>query len=258
MTAAPIRVTDLAEQLLAANPGPMTLDGTNSYVLAAPGSVPTVVVDPGPSIPAHLDGLAARPVDLILVTHRHADHTQACAELAARTGAPVRAADPAFCIDAPPLAPGERIVAAGVTIEVVATPGHTSDSTCFLLADDEGGRGSVLTGDTVLGRGTTILDHPDGRLGDYLASLHRLAALGPRVVLPAHGPVRLDLAAAAGEYLAHREERLQQIRAAVRVLGDDASVDAVTSLVYADVDRSVRTAAERSVAAQLVYLRETD
>ncbi len=252
----PIRVTELAEQVLAPNPGPMTLDGTNSYVLSGPGATGTVVVDPGPAIGSHLDALASRPVELILVTHRHSDHTEACAELAARTGAPVRAVSPRFCVDADPLQAGETISGAGVSIEVVGTPGHTSDSVCFLLPDDEGGRGSVLTGDTILGRGTTILDHPDGRLGDYLDSLRRLAELGPRVVLPAHGPLLADLGAVAGEYLAHREERLHQIQGALRALGDDASVDAVTSLVYADVDPSVRIAAERSVAAQLVYLRE--
>lgn len=253
----PTQLTDLAAVLLAPNPGPMTLDGTNSYLLGDPGAPARIVVDPGPADAAHLSALAATgPVDLILITHRHHDHTEGAAALARATGAPVRAADPAHCLDGAPLRDGERITAAGVVITVLATPGHTDDSVCFLLATD-GSTGSVLTGDTILGRGTTVIAPPDGSLGAYLASLERLAALGPRRVLPAHGPTRPDLAAVAADYLAHREQRLSAIRAALQTLGADASVAAVTDAVYVDIDPSVRFAAEHSVAAQLEYLRGT-
>jgi glyoxylase-like metal-dependent hydrolase (beta-lactamase superfamily II) len=105
------------------------------------------------------------------------------------------------------------------------------------------------------GRGTTVLDFPDGRLGDYLASLVRLEGLGPATVLPAHGPVLPDLRSVAADYAAHRRDRLQQIRAALVRLGPDASVQAVADVVYADIDPRVRRAAENSVAAQLGYLR---
>ena len=125
---------------------------------------------------------------------------------------------------------------------------------CFLLQGD-GPDGSVLTGDTILGRGTTVIAQPDGSLGDYLTSLRTLAGLGPRFVLPAHGPQLPDLQQVAGRYLAHREQRLAQIRSALDTLGADASVAAVTDLVYDDIDPSVRFAAEYSVAAQLEYLR---
>jgi glyoxylase-like metal-dependent hydrolase (beta-lactamase superfamily II) len=233
----------------------MTLDGTNSYLLSADGSASCIVVDPGPSDAGHLAALAAvGPVQLILITHRHHDHTDGALELARLTGAPVRAADPAFCSAGPPLVDGEIIDAAGIVVTVVATPGHTDDSVCFLLPDD-GPTGSVLTGDTILGRGTTVIAPPDGSLGAYLTSLNQLAALGPRFVLPAHGSQLPDLAAIAGEYLAHREQRLGQIRSALAVLGQDAGVAAVTDLVYTDIDASVRFAAELSVAAQLDYLR---
>ena len=137
---------------------------------------------------------------------------------------------------------------------MVATPGHTSDSVCFHLPGD-GPHGSVLTGDTILGRGTTMLDYPDGTLGDYLASLDRLEALGPATVLPAHGPVLPSLAAIARAYRSHRLERLEQIRAALDRLGRDAAAGDVADAVYSDVDPSVRRAAETSVAAQLHYLR---
>jgi glyoxylase-like metal-dependent hydrolase (beta-lactamase superfamily II) len=252
------RVSDLTGVLLADNPGPMTLDGTNSYILGT-GSQGAgfVVVDPGPDDAGHLDRLAEHgPVELILITHRHADHTAGAPGLADRTGASVRAADPAFCRGGAPLVGGEELEVAGLRIRVLATPGHTDDSVSFHLPDD-GPFGSVLTGDTVLGRGTTVIAHPDGALRPYLDSLQALGALGPATVLPAHGPVLPDLSAAAAAYLAHREERLEQVRAAImtlRAAGVEVTVGAVTDAVYTGIDGAVRPAAERSVAAQLAYL----
>ncbi|MGG6379412.1 MBL fold metallo-hydrolase [Paenarthrobacter sp. NEAU-H11] len=252
------RSSALTRCLLAPNPGPMSLAGTNSYVLHAPGNPGAVVVDPGPFDEAHLEALAAAgPVDLILITHRHADHTAGSARLHGLTGAPVRAADAVHCHGSgTPLQDGEVLSAAGVDIRVVATPGHTSDSVCFHLPGD-GAHGSVLTGDTILGRGTTMLDYPDGTLADYLASLDRLEAIGPATVLPAHGPVLPSLAEIARAYRSHRLERLEQVRAALDTLGRDATARDVAGAVYSDVDPSVRRAAETSVAAQLHYLRGT-
>ncbi|WP_344294335.1 MBL fold metallo-hydrolase [Agromyces neolithicus] len=263
-----VQATTLARVMLAPNPGPMTLDGTNSFVLRAPGSPSVVVVvDPGPSDAGHLARLAGfGRVELVLVTHNHIDHTESLAEFARMTDAPVRAIDAALCIGGEPLVDGERIEAAGLAIEVVATPGHTADSVCFALPGDaplgaaDAAHGSVLTGDTILGRGTTIISDPDGALGPYLDSLERLRALGthgPVVALTGHGPVLPDLAAICDAYLAHRAERLDQVRAALRRLGDDATTAQVTDAVYADADASVRFAAEASVRAQLKYLRGT-
>ncbi|MFJ4168691.1 MBL fold metallo-hydrolase [Paenarthrobacter sp. NPDC089714] len=247
--------SELTRFRLAPNPGPMSLDGTNSYVIGAPGSGHVAVVDPGPEDGPHLAALAsAGHVDVILITHRHADHTEASARFHELTGAPVRAAMVEHCHGGEPLTDGEVIHAGGVEIRVLATPGHTSDSVCFHLPAD-GPTGSVLTGDTILGRGTTVLDYPDGRLGDYLASLDRLEALGPATLLPAHGPVLPALDEKCREYRDHREQRLDQIRAALAHVGQQATIAQVTDVVYADVDPSVRWAAETSVAAQLDYLR---
>lgn len=244
----------------APNPGPMTLDGTNSWVLRAPGARGSIVVDPGPTDAAHLDRLAEGGVELVLITHRHPDHTEAVDAFARLTGAPVRAIDAAWCRGGEPLADGERIAAGGVELEVLTTPGHTADSACFALR--EPGRAApvaVFTGDTVLGRGTTIIAHPDGALGPYLDALARLRELGaggePVTVLPGHGPVLPDLTAICDAYLAHRAERLDQVRDALARLGADASVEAVTDDVYGDVEAGVRFAAEASVRAQLAYLR---
>lgn len=255
---APVRTSPLTRRLLAPNPGPMSLDGTNSYLVGDPGSGSVVVIDPGPAHAGHIRSLAdAGAVDLILVTHHHGDHTAASAELSRITGAPVRALDPAFCIGGEPLADGEEIAAAGAGIRVVATPGHTADSVCFVLAAD-GAHGSILTGDTILGRGTTVLAAPDGSLAEYLDSLALLRGLGPLAVLPAHGPSLPDLELICDSYLAHRRERLDQVRAALGQLGADATTAAVTDLVYADIDPAVRFAAEYSVEAQLRYLRAAD
>jgi glyoxylase-like metal-dependent hydrolase (beta-lactamase superfamily II) len=253
-------VSPLATLVLAPNAGPMTLDGTNSYVLRAPDSAGVVIVDPGPTDAAHLERLAAfGRVELVLLTHHHADHSESLVEFARMTDAPVRAVDAALCVGAPPLVDGERIRAAGVDIDVVATPGHTADSVCFALPGDDV-HGSILTGDTVLGRGTTIIADPDGALGPYLDSLARLTALGRAAgglvaVLPGHGPVLRDLVSVCDDYVVHRSQRLEQIRAALRELGENASVAQVTDRVYGDTDAAVRFAAEASVRAQLAYLR---
>lgn len=260
------QIDTLSRSLRANNPGPMTLEGTNSYVLGAADSPTVVVVDPGPLLEEHLQELAdAGTVELILITHHHGDHTDGSARLHQITGAPVRAAHPDFCHAGEPLADGEVIRAAGLHITVLATPGHTSDSLCFEVTGDDG-HGSVLTGDTVLGRGTTVICHPDGRLGDYLTSLEKLRIRGSdggvRKALPGHGPVLADLAIAAAGYQEHRRERLAQVRAAIALLqartGEAPDAAAVTAEVYGDVPANVQGAAQLSVEAQLAYLRAED
>ena len=233
------------------NPGPMTLDGTNTYVLQ--GRDGLVVVDPGPLDEAHLRRVAGHgEVQLTLLTHGHPDHAQGARRFHQLTGAPVLARDPAQCVgsDEPLTTDGETAGVAGLLIDVLHTPGHTADSVCFLVEVD--GEQAVLTGDTVLGRGTTVVAHPDGALAPYLESLRRIVALGPVMLLPGHGPVRADAAALATEYLAHREQRLEQVRAAVAA-GAETAAD-VVRVVYADVDEVLWPAAELSVRAQLDYL----
>ncbi len=248
------RVTDSASVLLADNPGLMTLDGTNTWVLSGPRSDEMVIVDPGPEDVEHVRRVAeVGKVALVLISHRHSDHTGGIDQLVELTGAPVRAAGSGFLrgLGGRPFTDGEVIDAAGLRIKVMATPGHTADSMSFVLDD------AVLTADTVLGRGTTIIDTEDGSLGDYLESLRRLRGLGNRAVLPGHGPDLPDLVATADMYLAHREERLNQVRDALRVLGDDASARQIVEHVYTDVDEELWGAAEWSVRAQLDYLHSS-
>ncbi len=209
-----------AECVLAPNPNLMTLDGTNTWVLREPGARRSVVIDPGPSIESHLAaiGEAAGDVAVVLLTHHHFDHSEAAREFAESAGCGVRALDPAYRLGSEGLGDGDVVEVDGLEVRVVGTPGHTADSLSFLLPAE----GAVLTGDTVLGRGTTVVAHPDGRLGAYLDSLDRLHALAAahevRSIWPGHGPVIEDALGSLDFYIAHRKERLEQVAAAVASL----------------------------------------
>jgi glyoxylase-like metal-dependent hydrolase (beta-lactamase superfamily II) len=253
---------EVALCVLAGNPGPMTLDGTNTWLLARPGAESAVVIDPGPDDEPHLRRVLAAAerrgvrVVQVLLTHGHLDHSAGARRLAGLTSAPVRALDPALTFGAEGLAAGDVVEVGGLRVDVLGTPGHTRDSLCFALPEQR----AVLTGDTVLGRGTTVVAHPDGRLQDYLDSLRRLERLAAEhdleQLLPGHGPVLAVPDAAPVEvirfYLRHRGARLEQVRAAVSA-GAGTPAD-VVERVYADVDRQLWPAAELSVRAQLDHL----
>lgn len=248
-------ISERALCVLCPNPSPMTLDGTNTWVLAEPGSDQVVIVDPGPLDEGHLQTVldhvaeTGRRVVLTLLTHGHLDHAESADRFHAMTGAPVRA----FGRGHDDLRPNELVTVGGLEILAVETPGHTRDSYSFVLPADN----TLLTGDTVLGRGTTVVAWPDGDLESYLASLDRIERLTQAgtvtSILPGHGPFVPDAAATVTFYLEHRAERLEQVRAAV-AQGAHTAYE-VVERVYSDVPRNVWPAAEQSVQAQLDYLR---
>jgi glyoxylase-like metal-dependent hydrolase (beta-lactamase superfamily II) len=252
-----------ARCLLAPNPGMMTLDGTNSWVLSEPGASRSIVIDPGPIEDGHVDELDEQTGDvaLVLLTHHHFDHSEVAVDLATRKGCPVRALDPAYCFDGDPLADDELIDVDGLLLRVVTTPGHTADSISFVLPAER----ALLSGDMVLGRGTTVVAHPDGQLGAYFDSIERMRSIAASGevdrIWPAHGPVLDDALGTLDHYLVHRRQRLAQVEQALHQLGvtvpdseDEHLPRQVVEIVYQDVDESLWGAAELSVRAQLAYL----
>ena len=245
---------------LAPNASPWTLDGTNTWLLHAPGATEAIIIDPGPADEYHLlevvAKLAARDAHItsILLTHGHIDHSAGARRLGELTGAPVRAVDPLHRHGGEGLEAGDVVTAGDLAVQVIATPGHSSDSVCFLLPDE----GSLLTGDTVLGRGTTVVAWPDGRLSEYLVSLAHLRDLaesqGIERILPGHGPILDAPTKILTAYLEHRIARLDDVRDAVAA--GASSPAEVVAIVYVNTPRELWPAAELSVRAQLQHLRD--
>ncbi|WP_142023890.1 MBL fold metallo-hydrolase [Blastococcus colisei] len=246
----------LVSRVLAPNPSGMTLDGTNTYVVGAPGSGQAVLVDPGPDDAAHLTAveavLAARGARCVavLVTHHHGDHAEAALPWGGRFGAPVAAASAAVAgAGGRVLDHGERLGLAGTTIDVVATPGHTRDHLAFRLES-----GAVLVGDHVLGRGTSVVTHPEGDVVAYLESLRRVHDLGPSALYCGHGPeLTVDPGAVLDYYLAHRAYREHQLLTALAA--GAGSVEELVATVYAEVPRQLWPAATQSTRATLAKLQ---
>lgn len=228
--------------ITAPNPGPYTLDGTRTYLIDD-----AIVIDPGPDIASHVDAIASAMPNLrtIFITHRHGDHAPAAVPLKQRTNARIIA--PRGVLDET-----DTIVSGGETIEgleVIATPGHTSEHVCYLTA-----AGDLFTGDTILGFGTTAIFPPDGNMRDYIASLRLLRAREPKRIWPAHGPTRDDAVALIDEYIAHRLQRERQVIEALRA-GAYTTAE-IRQIIYPDLDPRLARAAEIQITAHLEKLKE--
>lgn len=249
-----------AAVLLANNPGVMELEGTNTWVLRdEPSRREAIIVDPGPLDEHHIQRIVeeAGTVAAIVLTHRHDDHTGGAKRLHELTHAPVYAVDPKFQLGSEGLVEGDVLSGAGIDVHVMETPGHTTDSISLLLGAP-GEPEAILTGDMVLGRGTTVVAFPDGALEPYLASIDRMRMLGDVPVLPGHGPELTSIAQIAAYYLDHRRERLEQVRRARAELGLDATARQIVEVVYTDVPEQVKRAATSSTKAQLAFLDMQD
>jgi glyoxylase-like metal-dependent hydrolase (beta-lactamase superfamily II) len=245
----------LVTRVVAPNPSGMTLDGTNTYVVGDRSTGQAVVVDPGPDDDAHRaaveEVLAARGARCVsvLVTHHHGDHAEAARPWGERFGAPVAAATRGVAGPSGRLlAAGERLSLAGTAIGVVPTPGHTADHLAFRLES-----GAVLVGDHVLGRGTSVVTHPEGNVAAYLDSLRRVHDLGPSALYCGHGPeLTEDPGAVLDYYLAHRAYRENQVLEALA--SGPRTVDELVAVIYAEVPRSLWPAAAQSTRATLAKL----
>ncbi len=257
------RWSERVVRVLASNPSPLTLEGTNTFVVAAPGATGAAVIDPGPALDEHaervLETVPGRRVELVLLTHTHPDHAEGARRFAARASAPLAALNPAWAsVEAPSLAAGAplELAAAGIRLEPLPTPGHAADHCCFWLASER----AMFTGDHVLGRGTTVIEWPSGDMRAYLHSLEALLDFDLERLYPGHGPpVGLPPAAAPDaarakvrEYIDHRHLRESQVLAALAA--GDQTPAAVVARVYADVDPVLHPAAELSVRAHLAKL----
>ncbi len=241
-------------RLRAPNPGPMTLTGTNSYLIGAEAE--RIALDPGPLIESHLQGLVAHAqaqnarISLIVVTHGHPDHFPGAARLAELTGAPVAAWSGATFPHSRNLADGERVGLADAHLVAIFTPGHAADHLCFFLEEEA----ALFTGDNILGTGTTVVAPPKGDMAHYLASL-RLLQSGwsqAQVIYGGHGPQITAPRAKIEEYLTHRQARQDQLLAALATGAH--TVPQLVERIYQDVDRRLWPAAARQVLAYLIML----
>lgn len=244
------RLDEVTTRVLAPNPSSMTLDGTNTYVIAAAGDA--IVIDPGPTDHEHRESVERVLADLdasclaVVVTHHHGDHSKAAGDWARRFDASLHATTPDVAGDRGTIVgDGDVVTAGSVAITAVATPGHCADHVAWRAPT-----GALLSGDHVLGRGTSVVAHPDGDLEAYLASLRTVLDLGPDALYPGHGPVlRDDPSAVVRYYLDHRSYREEQVLALLAA--KPRSSLGLVRRIYRDVPKMLWPAAELSTRATL-------
>jgi len=232
-------------RILAPNPGPFTLEGTNTWVV---GAQPSLVIDPGPADPDHMDaiGRQAGPIEAILLTHRHPDHALGAALLAERSGARVLAFRPQDGEER--IRHGQAVQVGGEEVRAVHTPGHTPDHLCF----HDPVSGALFTGDAVLGRGTSMITPSEGDMAAYMRSLAVLRRLEPSVIYPGHGPAVWSAARKLDEYIDHRLRREQQVLDGLG--GGPRTPEELVAGIYHEYPVELHAAAAGSVLAHLVKL----
>lgn len=253
-----VSLSPLVRRVVAPNPGPMTGDGTNTYVI---GTDDIAVIDPGPSRPGHVDAILAAVGDgrvtHILCTHTHTDHSPAAKELAERTGAKLvgkvtsddQHQDRTFTPDHD-LSHDDIVKGSDWSIRCIYTPGHVDNHFCFLLEEE----GFVFAGDHIMNGSTVVIIPPGGDMKDYIASLERLLDYDVRAIAPGHGDVIDDCRAEVTKLVRHRLMREAKVVSGLQELGGSADLDALVKVVYNDVDSSLHPWAKLSMTAHLIKL----
>lgn len=255
-------------RLLAPNPSPFTYTGTETYLV---GRGEVGVIDPGPDIAEHVEAILAATegerISAILCTHTHRDHSPAARRLQAATGAPIVGcapltleddgprADAAFDPDYRPdhvLVDGERVSIGGIALDVVATPGHTSNHLCYALP----ATGALFTGDHIMGWSTTVVSPPDGDMAEYMRSLQKLIGRDDIIYYPAHGDPVKDPQRFVRAVMAHRRQRERQILDLLEQ--ESQSIPAMVASMYRGIEPRLHGAAGRSVLAHLIDLEARD
>lgn len=238
-------------RIVAANSGPMTYHGTNTYLIETADGL--VVLDPGPDEPDHVDAImraTGGKVDLILLSHFHHDHVEATPALRAATGAPVAAFhDTAIEGFTPDRRLNDNEIIAGMT--AIHTPGHASDHLCFQLAAQDG-TAVLFSADHVMSWNSSVVSPPDGDMRAYFASLKRVLERSDDVFLPGHGPRLREPRKLTRALLFHRMERERSILA--RLTKAPASTLALRDALYSQTHPRLQRAAERNVLAHLLKL----
>jgi glyoxylase-like metal-dependent hydrolase (beta-lactamase superfamily II)/8-oxo-dGTP pyrophosphatase MutT (NUDIX family) len=253
-----VQLSPKLRRITAPNPGFMTGPGTNTYLLGTGGDI--AVIDPGPAIDSHVDAVleaTGARIRWILVTHTHKDHSPAAALLKARTGAtlmgmpppPFENQDQSFRPDRI-LGHGERLELAGCVLRVIHAPGHASNQLCFLLEEEK----LLFTGDHVMQGSTVVINPPDGDMRVYLDSLRQLQGTDIAWFAPGHGFLMDKTEEVLERLLIHRLARENKVLNAVRQAGS-ATLDALVSRVYDDVQARLYPVASRSLLAHLIKLK---